>query len=77
MFEDYFFSGEDNEISLPLSIYRMMQFIDFSFHETYRCYANPVESFEDHQFGFVYNDRESDKIVYKDFIKSFKLIFDV
>lgn len=77
MFEDYFFTEGVNEVILPLHIYRMMQFIDFSFHENYRVYANPIEEFEERPVGFVYKNRESENIVYKDFIKTFELIFDV
>lgn len=78
MFEDYFFWSEERQITLPFDIYRMMQFIGFSFHDKNRIYSNPINNdSDDDSYGIAYKDRMSDKVIYIDFIDTFKVLFDV
>lgn len=82
MFEDYFFDTTkiDKKNPVPIIVYWMMQFIDFSFHESKREYYpyNNERSIDETVQTDIYKPAlDSDITNFYDMIKSFKVLFNV
>lgn len=70
-----------NHVNIPAYEYIIMQFLDFSYHENTRCYF-----FDDPDYDIdtskpvgttLYKNRVDSYYRFSDFIKTFRLMFDV